>query len=105
MQHFYNRRDVMTLPSLMQYIFSALELQGKEMNTIEAKLNLIQTTFLTLQISSDLERDDDILYKAHHVFRTLFTRHFDESVQASTWHAITAQLVIVFLPLPSSVKD
>ena len=73
----------MTLPNLKQYIYSALGVRGKEMNIIEAKLNLMQTTFLTLQISVDLERDDDILYKAQHVFRTLFTRHFSESVEAS----------------------
>ena len=53
------------------------------MNTVEAKLNLMQTTFLTLQSSSDLQQDKDTVTKAQNIFTILFNRHFNESIEAS----------------------
>jgi len=73
----------MTLPNLKQYIYSALGVRGKEMGTVEAKLNVMQTTFLTLQISHDLHKDQDLVMKAQVLFRTLFTRHFTEAKEVS----------------------
>lgn len=72
-------RDVMTLPNLKQYIYSAVG--GDEMGGVEGRLNIMQTTFLTLQISPDLQQDEDAVSKGQHVFRTLFTRHFDDTME------------------------
>ena len=78
----HNFRDMMTLPNLKQYVYSAL--QGKEMNTIEAKLNLMQALFLTLQSSPDLEQDNEILCMGQQVFRTLYNGHFNKKMEVST---------------------
>ncbi len=73
----------MTLPNLKQYIYSALGVGGDEMDGVEGRLNIMHTTFLTLQISSDLSEDEDIVLKGQHVFSTLFGRHFNESMEVS----------------------
>ena len=77
-------RDMMMLPNLKQYIYSALGVQGKEMNTVEAKLNLVQATFLTLQISPDLEQDNDVLCMGQEVFSTLYDGHFNKTMEVCT---------------------
>ena len=66
----------MTLPNLKQYIYSALGDKSPEMTCVEARLNLMQVTFLVLQTSHEL--DDDVLMKGQQVFRTLFSRYFNE---------------------------
>ena len=66
----------MTLPNLKQYIYSALGDRSPEMTCVEARLNLMQATFLVLQTSPVL--DDDVLMKGQQVFRTLFGTHFNE---------------------------
>ncbi len=71
----------MTLPNLKQYIYSALGVGGDEMGGVEGRLNIMHTTFLTLQISPDLSQDEDAVSKGEHVFRTLFTRHFDDTME------------------------
>ncbi len=73
----------MTLPNLKQYIYSALGVGGTEIGEIEGRLNIMQTTFLTLQISPDLNQDEKAVMNGQDVFRALFTRHFDENVEAS----------------------
>ncbi len=70
-------RDVMTLPNLKQYIYSALGVGGTEIGEVEGRLNIMQTTFLTLQISPDLNQDEEMVIKGQNVFNTLFFRHFD----------------------------
>ena len=73
----------MTLPNLKQYIYSALGVGGTEIEEVEGRLNIMQTTFLTLQISPDLSQDEKAVMNGQDVFRALFTRHFDENVEAS----------------------
>ena len=70
----------MMLPNLKSYIYLALDENNKEISTVEAKLNVMQATFLVLQISY---KNDSIILKAHHVFRVFFDRHFTEAKQAS----------------------
>ncbi len=70
----------MTLPNLKQYIYSALGVGGTE---IEGRLNIMQTTFLTLQISPDLSQDEEVVVKGQHVFRALFTKYFVDTMEAS----------------------
>ena len=73
----------MILPNLKQYIHLALGKANKEMRTEEAKMDIMQVTFLVLQINPDVEQNDDILQKGQQVFRTLLTRHFNEAMEAS----------------------
>ncbi len=68
----------MTLPYLKQYIYSALGVGGTEIGEVEGRLNIMQTTFLTLQISPDLNQDEEMVIKGQNVFNTLFFRHFDD---------------------------
>ena len=49
------------------------------MNVIEARLNLMHATFLTLQSNANL--DEELLVRGHKVFQTLFSRHFDENLE------------------------
>ena len=72
----------MTLPNLKQNIYSALGV-GKEIEEVEGRLNIMQTTFLTLQISPDLSQDEEAVIKGQHIFRTLFSRHFDDTMEVS----------------------
>lgn len=74
-------RDVLTLPTLKQYVYLALIPGGGRLGTevVEARLNVMHGTFLTLQSSPYL--DDDLLVKGFQVFQTLFTRHFTETLQ------------------------
>ena len=67
----------MMLPNLKSYIYLALD---EEIREVEAKLNVMQATFLVLQISYE---NDSIILKAHCLFRTLFARHFTETMKAS----------------------
>ena len=72
----------MTLPNLKQNIYSTLGV-GTEIGEVEGRLNIMQTTFLVLQISPDLNQDEETVMKGQHVFRTLFSRHFDDTMEAS----------------------
>ncbi len=76
-------RDVMTLPNLKQYIYSALGVGGTDLEEVEGRLNIMQTTFLTLQISPDLSQDEETVINGQNVFSTLFSRHFDDTMKVS----------------------
>lgn len=67
----------MTLPTLKQHIYRAIG--PTQMNLIEARLNLMHATFLTLQSNANL--DNDTLSKGYKVFQTLYSRHFDEKLE------------------------
>ena len=77
----------MILPNLKQYIHSALRKPNEEMRTEEAKMDVMQATFLILQINPDQEQSNDILQKGQQVFKRLYTRHFNEAMEASLPHA------------------
>ena len=77
------------LPNLKQCIYCSLGDPEGKMDTVEARLNLMQATFLTLQSSSDLTQDEDTVSKAQDIFKILFTRHFNESIEASTSIVVT----------------
>ena len=71
----------MTLPTLKGHIYKALEHnpdnQTHHMLLIEAKLNVLHTTYLALLSEPTL--DEDLLLKGQQVFQTLFSRHFEEN--------------------------
>ena len=76
----------MSLPMLKQHVYVALELQqsggsggGKEMEAVEARLNVMQAVFLAFQSSPSLERD--VLLKGQQIFQTLFNRHFTAQLE------------------------
>lgn len=75
-------RDILTLPTLKSQIYCAL-VPGKPgtSQTTEARLNVMQTTFLTMQTSPVL--CEDVLLKAQKVFQTLMTRFFDAQLKVS----------------------
>ncbi len=91
-------RDVLTLPTLRSQIYCAL-LPGKpgSSQATEARLNVMQATFLALQTSSVL--NEDLLVKSQQIFQTLFTRYFDQEL---TVHIAEAQVSNVQWLLPSS---
>lgn len=68
------------LPPLKQYIYVGLG--GSE--EAEAKLNVMQASFLAVQSKDRL--DNDLLLKAQQIFTTLFTRHFNEEHQVQQTH-------------------
>ena len=73
----------MTLPNLKQYIYSALDDKSPEMMCVEARLNLMQATFLILQTSPVLDDGNIVLTNAYQVFQTLLNRYFDENLEVS----------------------
>ena len=83
----YPCRDVMTLPTLKGHIYKALEHipgnQTRHMILIEAKLNVLHTTYLALL--SEPKLDEDLLLKGMQVFQTLFSRHFAETQEVCVW--------------------
>ncbi len=60
----------MSLPTLKQYIYSCMD----STTLVEAMLNVMQATFVTLQSAPALDRD--ILLKSQQTFFTLFSRYF-----------------------------
>ena len=80
--YMYDRRDIMTLPTLKKHIYQALEPGCDDQTSphlllIEAKLNVLHTTYLSLL--SEPQLDEDIVLKGQQVFQTLFSRHFEEN--------------------------
>lgn len=86
-------RDMMTLSMLKQNVYMALEPQrsegevGKEMEVLEARLNVMHTVFLVLQTSFSL--GDDILLKGQQMFQTLANKHFTESLEVPMQGGLT----------------
>ena len=72
---FYNR-DVMALPNLKACVYSALG--GSEIEILEAKLNIMETIFLVLQIISD---SNDSVHKGQYMYRTLMDKHFNSAME------------------------
>ncbi len=73
-------RDILTLPTLKSQIYCALvpEKPGTS-REVEARLNVMQTTFLALQTSPALTQE--VLVKGQQIFQTLLTRFFDEELK------------------------
>ena len=70
----------MSLPALKQHVYSALRPHaGKAMDTVEARLNVMQTVFLTLQTQPS--PTPDLLTDVEKIFQTLFNRHFTENME------------------------
>ena len=70
----------MCLPSLKQHVYSALNPKADAaMVTVEARLNVMQTVFLTLQTLP--EPSNDLLRTSQRIFQTLFNRHFYENME------------------------
>ena len=79
-------RDVMTLPTLKKHIYRALDPSpgdqaSSHLVLIEAKLNVLHTTYLALL--SELQLDEDLILKGQQVFQTLFSRHFEENQEVN----------------------
>ena len=76
----------MTLPTLKKHIYRALEPNpgnqaSPHLILIEAKLNVLHTTYLALL--SEPQLDEDLILKGQQVFQTLFSRHFEETQEVS----------------------
>lgn len=70
----------MCLPALKQHVYSALSPKADAaMVIVEARLNVMQTVFLTLQTLP--EPSDDLLCTSQLIFQTLFNRHFSEDLE------------------------
>ena len=83
-------RDMMTVSALKQDIYMALEPQrsegggvGKEMEVLEARLNVMQAVFLAIQTSTSL--GEDILLKGRKIFQTLLYHHFTKTFEVPIW--------------------
>ena len=78
-------RDVMCLPALKQHVYSALNPKATPaMETVEARLNVMQTVFLAMQSQpspSLAEPTDSLLTDSQQIFQTLFSRHFNEDME------------------------
>ena len=70
----------MCLPALKRHVYSALNPKADAaMVTVEARLNVMHTVFLTLQTLPELS--NDLLHTSQQIFQTLFNRHFSEDMQ------------------------
>ena len=83
-------RDMMTVSTLKQDIYMALDPQRKEegsvrkeVEVVEARLNVMQAVFLAIQASASL--GEDILLKGQKIFQTLFDNHFAETLEVHTY--------------------
>ena len=76
----------MSLSVLRQSIYYSLcmpEVVAADNSVLmEAMLNLMQATFVTLQSGPSL--DEETLFKGRQTFHTLFTRYFKESAEVCT---------------------
>ena len=80
-------RDVMCLPALKQNIYTVLlPAASRAIETVEARLNVIQTVFLTLQTKA--EPTPDLLSSAQQMFQTLFNTHFTEDIEVNSTHIV-----------------
>ena len=71
-------RDVMCLPALKQHITAS-----RAVETVEAKFNVMQTVFITLQTKAEPKLE--LLSNAQQIFQTLFNRHFTEDVKVNSF--------------------
>ena len=55
----------------------------KEVEVVEARLNMMQAVFLAIQASASL--GEDILLKGQKIFQTLFDNHFTETLEVRTY--------------------
>ena len=75
----------MTLSVMKKYVYMTLEPQknGKEVEVLEAQLNVMHAVFLAIQSSTSL--GEDILLKGQKIFQTLLDSHFTETLEVHMW--------------------
>ena len=79
-----SHREVMSLPALKQHVYSALRPHaGRAMETVEARLNMMQTVFLTLQTKASPTAD--LLTDVQKIFHALFNRYFTEDIEVGNY--------------------
>lgn len=79
-----SHRDVMCLPTIKQHIYTALSpAASRAMETVEARLNVMQTVFLILQTKA--EPTLDLVNIAHKIFQTLINTHFAKNLEVLTF--------------------
>ena len=61
------------------HVTEAVDTSGLDFNLLEAKLNVMEATFLVLQSNPSLNKD--ALDEGLHTFQTLFNRYFKEDMQ------------------------
>ena len=70
----------MTLPAVKKIVYGPLGSEaGGQRKVVEAKLNLMQAVFLTIQTSPSL--GEEILQKGVYIFRTLLNKHFTKTLE------------------------
>ena len=80
----------MTLSVMKKYVYMTLGTQrneeeevGKEVEVLEAQLNVIHAVFLAIQSSTSL--GEDIFLKGQKIFQTLLESHFTETLEVHMW--------------------
>ena len=70
----------------------ALELQGSGVETLEAKLNVMQAVFLVIQTSLSLKADS--LEKGRGIFLTLFNKYFTEASEVPIHDSLSREMQV-----------
>ena len=88
----------MNLSVVKQSVYEVLKPQtgernrnGKEMDVVEARLNVMHLVFLAIQMSTSL--DEDILLKGQKTFQTLFNRYFTSTLEVFMWGGLAIFLM------------
>ena len=85
----------MNLSVVKQSVYEVLKPQtgenGKEMDVVEARLNVMHLVFLAIQMSTSLEKD--ILLKGQKIFQTLFNRYFTSTLEVLIWGGLAIFLI------------
>lgn len=73
----------MTLSAVKKSVYEPLGSEaGGQRKVVEAKLNVMQAVFLTIQTSPTLE--EEILQKGLHIFQTLLNKYFTTTLEVPT---------------------
>ena len=78
--HAHIHRDVQTLPTLKPLVYQSL-VPDSGQDGMEARLNVMQATFLALQTRPALNQD--LIVKGQQIFQTLLTRYFTEDLRVN----------------------
>ena len=88
----------MALSMLKQNVYEVLEPKKSEeeegrmeMEVVKARLNVMHTVFLAIQSRPSL--DAEILLNGQKIFLTLFTRHFNETLEVPVWIGLASCLI------------
>ena len=73
----------MTLSAVKKSVYEPLGSEaGGQRKVVEAKLNVMQAVFLTIQTSPSLR--EEILQKGLHIFKTLLNEYFTTTLEVPT---------------------